>query len=368
MQNIFIVWSARASSAATVAVVTSPASAPRTAARAPVNPAARAANEHAAPAFPQARVRDTIARLLTAVAEVPLDDATRAHFRAQVTDAAAMKRGRTIGPDDLLHDIVAGVPGLVDAVLAGRVAGFSPASLRYTVELADALAGHRASRQQYDQARTTAMSQKKLSTTEVLACRTELVVRTDAVLAGEAPERAALTQAAKMKSRTLDRALGAVEATLAVVETVFARAADDAGYATYLASMDYTHASVAAVVAPVSAALGARTAHREAMTSGGVTQQEIDRLEGRLYAQLFRLRERVAAARKRGEALPTVEASRMRATKRGPKAVKRPEGATAQPKATKRTKKTVAPVAAPVITANDATAHATDASPSDPSG
>ncbi len=58
--------------------------------------------------------------------------------------------------------------------------------------------------------------------------------------------------------------------------------------------------------------LDARTAHREARTSGGVTQQEIDRLEGRLHAQLFRLRERVAAARKRGEVLPTVQASRMR--------------------------------------------------------
>jgi len=342
--------------------------APRSSSRS-VNPASPAANERAdAPAWQPASPRDAITQLVARTGGVSLDDATRAHLRAQMTDAAALKRGRTIGPDDLLYDIVRDVPGLVDAILAGRVAGFSPAALRFTVELADALAGHRATRQQHDQARATASSQKALSTKEVLACRTELVTRTDTVLPGDAPERATLARAGKLPSRTLDRALGAVESTLAVASSVFARGEADPTDGAYHVAMGYTQTSLAAVVAPVQPALDARTAHREAMTSGGVTQQEIDRLEGRLYAQLFRLWERVAAARKRGEALPAVEATRMRTAKRGPKAVKAPEGAAAQPKATKRTKApAAATVVATVVAANDAV-EATDASLLDASG
>lgn len=346
MRTLILAWFARASSAAVIRT-TSPSPRP-----ASVNPAAPAANDRpGAIDTPQARVRGALVGLLTAVAAVPLDDATRAYFRAQLTDDVAAKRGRAIGPDDLLHDVVADLPGVVEAVLAGRVPGFTAASLRYTVELAVALADHRAARARFDRSRATASSQKKLSTREVLACRTELVRRTADVLAGDAPERETLARAAKLPSRTLDRALGAVEDALAVVESVLARGDESPAFGHYLGAMGFTRASVAAVVAPVQPALDARTAHREARTSGGVTQQEIDRLEGRLHAQLFRLRERVAAARKRGEVLPTVQASRMRTVKRGPKTAKpaTPAGAPTQPKAAKRAKRTAAPAPAPAV-------------------
>ena len=271
--NIFIVWSARPSTAAAVAITT-PAASPR---RASVNPGARPANERvSAAALAQPRVRDAVAQLMVRVVHISLDEATRAHFLAQMTDAAATKRGRTVRADALLADVVDDVPGLVDAVLAGRVPGFTAPALRFTVELATSLAEHQEVRVQREQERATAVSRKDLSVAEVLACRTELVQRTRDVLPGDAPERAALQRAAKLPSRKLDGALAAVEATLGVVEAVFTRAEGDATYGAYLTAMGFTRASLGAVTAPVRPALEARSSHREAYTAGGVAQQEVD--------------------------------------------------------------------------------------------
>lgn len=347
--NIFIVWSARPSTAAAVAITT-PAASPR---RASVNPGARPANERvSAAALAQPRVRDAVAQLMVRVVHISLDEATRAHFLAQMTDAAATKRGRTVRADALLADVVDDVPGLVDAVLAGRVPGFTAPALRFTVELATSLAEHQEVRVQREQERATAVSRKDLSVAEVLACRTELVQRTRDVLPGDAPERAALQRAAKLPSRKLDGALAAVEATLGVVEAVFTRAEGDATYGAYLTAMGFTRASLGAVTAPVRPALEARSSHREAYTAGGVAQQEVDRIEGRLYAQLLRLRERAAAARGAGAVVPTVRAGRVLRVKRAKKAAT-PEGATVTSKAAKKAKpanevKAPAVVSAPV--------------------
>jgi len=287
-----------------------------------------------------------------------------------MTDAAATKRGRTVRADALLADVVDDVPGLVDAVLAGRVPGFTAPALRYTVELLSTLAEHQEVRVQREQERATAASRKDLSVAEVLACRTELVQRTRDVLPGDAPERAALQRAAKLTSRKLDGALAAVEATLGVVEAVFARAEGDATYEAYLTAMGFTRASLAGVTAPVRPALEARSSHREAYTAGGVAQQEVDRVEGRLYAQLLRLRERAGAARVAGVVVPTVRAGRVLRVKRSKKAGA-PEGSAAQPKATKKVKPTkkvaaLAVVDAPV--ANEASPTQDDAAPASNSG
>ena len=63
-----------------------------------------------------------------------LPDGLRAHFVAQLSDEAAAKLGKALRTPTVLHDVVDDVPPLVDAVLAGRVPGFGPAALRYTLD------------------------------------------------------------------------------------------------------------------------------------------------------------------------------------------------------------------------------------------
>ena len=313
------------------AASTSPAATATPTARASVPPAA---SPPPAPSFlweqhPHAR---DIASLQSRAAQVALPDGLRAHFVAQLSDEAAAKLGKALRTPTVLHDVVDDLPPLVDAVLAGRVPGFGPAALRYTVDLAGELSAHWGQRLTLGHVRAEAASRKALSVDAVVSCHVELTRRTRDVLPADASEREALDRAAKREARTLDAALDAVESTLGVVARVFERAAGDGSYALFLDDAGYTQPAVAAIVAPVRPALDARREHGAARRTSELTQQQIDRLEGRLRDQLLRLRTRVAAARKEGAALPEVHAARVLARPAKRKAAAPADGAPAQPK------------------------------------
>jgi hypothetical protein len=258
-----------------------------------------------------ARDAAAVAAMRARAASVALPDAMRAHFAAQLTDDAAAKLGKRVRPPALLHDVVDYLPPVFDAVLAGRVPGFGPAALRYTLDLAGELAAHWELRLRSAQERAEAASRKALSSGAVHACLTELARRTRDVLPADSPEREALDRAAKRDARSLDAGLEAVEETLGAVGRAFERAAKDESFAMFLDDAGFTQAAVGAIVAPVAPALAARRAHGDARVTSELTQQQIDRVEGRLRDQLLRLRARVEVARKSGAALPAVRAARV---------------------------------------------------------
>jgi len=338
------------------AAATSPAATATPTARASVPPAAAPAPQPTASFLweqhPHAR---DIASLQSRAAQVALPDGLRAHFVAQLSDEAAAKLGKALRTPTVLHDVVDDLPPLVDAVLAGRVPGFGPAALRYTVDLAGELSAHWGQRLTLGHVRAEAASRKALSLDAVVSCHVELTRRTRDVLPAESPERELLDRAAKREARSLDVALDAVEATLGVVARVFERAAGDASYALFLDDAGYAQPAVAAIVAPVRPALDARSEHGAARSTSELTQQQIDRLEGRLRDQLLRLRTRVAAARKEGAALPEVRAMRVLARPAKKKAAATPDGAPAQPKRApgKRAKKSAVEAKAPVAPAQE---------------
>ncbi|MFO0607858.1 MAG: hypothetical protein U0324_32140 [Polyangiales bacterium] len=317
-----IVVGARPPAAAALAAPAAPAPTTPAAPRSSVNPTAAAANEGAAVAPPWGEHPDaaTLAATRARVAHVALPDALRAHFVAQITDAAAEKLGRKVRPQTILHDLADDLPRLVDAVLAGRVAGFGPAALRYTLDLAGELAARWEVKVRARQEQAEAKSRRSLSEDAVHTCLTALVRRTRDVLPATTGEREALDAAAKRGGRTLDAGLEAVEQTLVAVGRAFERAAKDPAYAAFLADANYTPAAVAAIVAPVEPALRARRDHGDAQELGAQMKREIDVLEGRLRDQLLRLRARVTEARKGDRALPEVKAARLLSRPRTKKA------------------------------------------------
>ncbi len=298
-------WARPASGAARGSRVTTPSAVT-------VDVAARAENDQPelAPWQLAARVRSDVDALAMRAASVEVSPGLRARIEAQMSDADAATWGQRVATVDLLNDVLDGVPGVIDAALAGGLTGFGPCAMRYMLDLAVQLAAHWASLVTQRRMRAVAASQKVLSVDEVLACRTELARRLDGVLRADDPERAALERAAKLPTRNIEPALSSIEAMLPTVAMVFARAEEDADERAYLDDQGFTEASMAALLAPVNAALASRDAHRGARNAVSATQQQIDRVEGRLRDQLMRLRRAVQAAREKGAILPEVRMER----------------------------------------------------------
>lgn len=279
-----------------------------------VHVSAPAENDRTAPRLREERERlhGNITSLFERVKHVPLSDALRSQMQSLLSDEDADRQGQRVTTPNLLLDVLDDVPPVVDAVLAGRVTGFGPAALRYTCELAVTLAVHWSERVACAKTREGASAQRSLTVDDVNLCGTELARRLEGVLPSGSPERNTLAETIARRSRSRDEALGIIEALLPLVAGVFERAVAEPAYRALLDDVHFTEPSVATLLLPVSDAIAARTAHREALSAEAATQQQLTRVEGRLRAQLARLRERVGTARTKGEMLPEVKLSRSR--------------------------------------------------------
>lgn len=285
-----------------------------------VRTSAPAENDHPTPHLWDDRehIHANVTTLYERVKHVPLTEELRAQLRSLMSDEEADRQGMRVTTGDLLLDVVDDVPAVVEAVVAGEVAGFGPGALRYTCELAVELVGRWCAHVVNTMTRADASSRRRVTVDDVNECVTALARRLDGVLPSGTPEREALAAAIRQRSRSADEALAVVEALLPLVAKVFQRGAAESGYRALLHDARFTEASIATLLQPVREAVDARAAHRAARSAEATTQQQLTRLEGRLRGQLMRLRACVEAARAEGGALQEVKLtrSRVRTTKK----------------------------------------------------
>lgn len=228
-------------------------------------------------------------------------------YRGQISDAQAAKVGERASADVVLADAASDLPLAADAVIAGKVPGFGPSELCFTVDLAIELASSAQGNRTDRGAMRAASSRKRESHAAMSGRRAELYAVLSSVTPSEGEARDAFESRIRVTGKSRHAIVASLDAMGTAAREMLQRAENDASLATYYRDKGFSAERVNALVEPAARAMRARTEHASARAKTLASSTALDRVEGRLRDELMRLRVAVEAQRASGVALPEVE-------------------------------------------------------------